>query len=49
MRGTADLLGQMGDRTCLEKLPFLYDEFKIAHIKELGSELGFFRNTPNFF
>jgi len=49
MLGTADLLGQMADRTYLEKLPFLYDEFKIAHIKGLGSELDFFRNTPQFF
>jgi len=49
MLGTADLLGQMADRTYLEKLPFLYDEFKIAGISELGSELDFFRNTPGFF
>jgi hypothetical protein len=49
MLGTADLLGQMADRTYLEKLPFLYDEFKIAHIKGIGSELDFYRNTPKFF
>ena len=49
MLGTADLLGQMADRTYLEKLPFLYDEFKIANIKGLRSELDFFRNTPGFF
>ena len=49
MLGTADLLGQMADRTYLEKLPLLYDEFKIANIKGLGSELDFFRNTPGFY
>jgi len=48
MLGTADLLGQMADRTYLEKLPFLYDEFHIAGIKGLGSELEFFRNTIHF-
>ena len=48
MLGTADLLGQMADRTYLEKLPFLYDEFKIANIDGFGSELDFFRNTPGF-
>jgi hypothetical protein len=46
--GTADLLGQLADRTYLEKLPFLYDEFHIASIKGLGSELDFFRNTIHF-
>ena len=49
MLGTADLLGQMADRTYLEKLPFLYDEFEVANIKGLGSELDFFRNTIGFF
>ncbi|MCF8146286.1 MAG: hypothetical protein K9N21_20455 [Deltaproteobacteria bacterium] len=49
MLGTADLLGQMADRTYLEKLPFLYDEFKIAGIAGLGSELDFYRNTPGFY
>jgi hypothetical protein len=48
MLGTADLLGQMADRTYLEKLPFLYDEFKIADVPGLGSELDFLRNTPKF-
>jgi hypothetical protein len=48
MLGTADLLGQMADRTYLEKLPFLYDEFKIAGVPGIGSDLDFFRNTPKF-
>lgn len=49
MLGTADLLGQMADRAYLEKLPFLYDEFKIAGVPGIGSRLDFFRNTPKFF
>lgn len=49
MLGTADLLGQMADPAYLEKLPFLYDEFKIAGVPGIGSELDFFRNTPKFF
>jgi hypothetical protein len=49
MLGTADLLGQMADRTYLEKLPFLYEEFKIAEIEGLGSEVDFFKSTPKFF
>jgi hypothetical protein len=49
MLGTADLLGQMADRTYLEKLPFLYEEFKIAEIEGLGSEADFFKSTPRFF
>lgn len=49
MLGTADFLGQMADRTYLEKLPFLYDEFIIAGVPEIGSELDFFRSTPGFF
>lgn len=49
MLGSADLLGQMADRTYLEKLPFLYDEFKIANITGIDSELSFFKNTPAFF
>jgi hypothetical protein len=49
MLGTADLLGQMADRTYLEKLPFLYDEFRIADVPGLGSELDFFMDTLKFF
>lgn len=49
MLGTADLLGQMADRTYLEKLPFLYDESKIAGMPGISTELAFFRNTPGFF
>ena len=48
MLGTADLLGQMSDRTYLEKLPFLYLEFKHAGIDGVGTELDFFDSTPGF-
>jgi hypothetical protein len=48
MLGTADLSGQMADRTYLEKLPFLYYEFKEANVEGLGSELDFLRSTPVF-
>ena len=47
--GTADLLGQMGDRMYLEKLPLLYSEFRTAHIDVFGTELNFLRDSPNFF
>lgn len=49
MLGTADLLGQMADRNYLEKLPFLYREFKQAGIEGLGTELDFLDNTPGFY
>jgi hypothetical protein len=49
MLGTADLLGQMADRNYLEKLPFLYREFKEAGIEGLGTELDFLDNTPGFY
>jgi hypothetical protein len=48
MLGTADLLGQMADRNYLEKLPFLYREFKVANIEGLGTELDFLDSTPGF-
>ncbi len=47
--GTADLLGQMADRMYLEKLPFLYLEFKIAHVDGLSTVLNFLRESPDFF
>lgn len=48
MLGTADLLGQMGDRTYLERLPFLYREFKEAEVPGFESELDLLRKTPAF-
>ena len=49
MLGTADLLGQMGDRNYLEKLPFLYREFSQGKIEGIGTELDFLDSTPGFY
>ena len=48
MLGTADLLGQMANRTYLERLPFLYREFKEGKVPGFESELDFLRKTPAF-
>ena len=48
MLGTADLLGQMADHTYLERLPFLYREFKEAQVPGFESELDLLRKTPAF-
>lgn len=48
MLGTADLLGQMADRTYLERLPFLYWEFEEGKVKGFESELDLLRKTPAF-
>jgi hypothetical protein len=48
MLGTADLLGQMADRTYLERLPFLYREFEEGKVTEFESELDLLRKTPAF-
>ena len=49
MLGTADLLGQMGDRTYLEKLGFLYEEFLEGNVPGYSDELDLFRNTIDFY
>ncbi len=49
MLGTADLLGQMADRTYLEKLPFLFLEFKEACILDYTDELDFLKKTFRFY
>ena len=49
MLGTADLLGQMADRTYLEKLPFLFLEFKEASVLGYDNELDFLRKTFPFY
>jgi len=49
MLGAADLLGQMADRKYLEKLPFLYREFRQAKIEGIGTELDFLDSTPGFY
>lgn len=49
MLGTADLLGQMADRTYLEKLGFLYEEFLEGNVPGYSDELDLFRNTIDFY
>ena len=49
MLGTADLLGQMADRIYLEKLLFLYYEFKEARMIEYDSELDLLKKTIDFY
>ena len=46
---TADLTGQMADRTYLEKLLFLYLEFKEAQFGNLQSVYEMLRQTGNFY
>jgi hypothetical protein len=47
--GTADLLGQMADRTYLEKLLFLFDEFRNGGVMGYKSELDLLRKTRDFY
>lgn len=47
--GTADLVGQMADRTYLEKLLFLYFEFKEAHLGGYHSMHDLLRRTQHFY
>ena len=47
--GTADLLGQMADRTYLEKLLFLFDEFRDGGVMGYKSELDLLRKTRDFY
>lgn len=49
MLGSADLIGQMGDRTYLEKLPFLYREFLDANIGAYKDEFDFFEKSLGFY
>jgi hypothetical protein len=49
MLGTADLLGQMADRIYLEKLLFLYHEFKEARMVEYDSEIDLLKKTFKFY
>jgi hypothetical protein len=44
----ADLLGQMADRVYLEKLLFLYHEYKEGHVGEYDGEVDLIRKTPAF-
>ncbi len=47
--GTADLLGQMSDRKYLEKLLFLYQEFREAGIAGFNTEFDIIRKTVDFY
>jgi hypothetical protein len=49
MVGAADLLGQMADRTYLEKLLFLYYEFREAGIMGYDTELDILKKTTDFY
>ncbi len=49
MLGTADLLGQMADRAYLEKLPYLYKEYKEGKVPGYNSELDLLEKTPEFY
>ena len=46
---TADLIAQMADRTYLEKLLFLYHEFREAEMGNFKNEVDFLHQTLNFF
>jgi hypothetical protein len=46
---TADLVGQMADRAYLEKLLFLYLEFKEAHFGDFQSTFDMLRKTRQFY
>ncbi|MDO8207934.1 MAG: HD domain-containing protein [Gallionella sp.] len=47
--GTADLVGQMADRNYLEKLLFLYLEFKEGHVGNYQDVHNLLRNTQAFY
>jgi hypothetical protein len=49
MVGTADFLGQIADRIYLEKLLFLYREFKEAGVNGYNSELDLLKKTIEFY
>jgi len=49
MLGTADLLAQMSDRKYLEKLLFLYYEFKEGMVDGYESEVDILRKTVGFY
>ncbi|MCG6908912.1 MAG: hypothetical protein LJE94_02170 [Deltaproteobacteria bacterium] len=48
MLATADLVGQTADRRYLEKLKFLYQEFREAGMRDYGSELELLRDSLVF-
>jgi hypothetical protein len=46
--GTADLIGQMANENYLEKLPFLYDEFKEGGVQGYNDAFDLMKKTPAF-
>jgi hypothetical protein len=46
--GTADLIGQMANENYLEKLPFLYDEFKEGGVPGYNNKFDLMKKTPAF-
>jgi hypothetical protein len=46
--GAADLIGQMADEYYLEKLPFLYQEFKEGGVPGYEDEYDLLKKTPGF-
>ena len=46
--GTADLIGQMANENYLEKLPFLYYEFKEGGVPGYKDEFDLLKKTPAF-
>ncbi|MBN1822935.1 MAG: hypothetical protein JW803_01305 [Endomicrobiales bacterium] len=49
MLGASDLLGQMASRTYLERLIYLYREFKEGHVKGYDSEFTLLKKTLGFY
>lgn len=49
MMATADLLGQLADRMYLEKLLFLYREFREASMMGAETEMDLLKSTADFF
>lgn len=49
MLGSADLLGQMASRTYLERLLYLYREFREGNVKGYPSEIALFQKTLKFY
>lgn len=46
--GTADLIGQMANKNYVEKLPFLYKEFKEGGVSGFKDEFDLLKKTPAF-
>jgi hypothetical protein len=46
--GTADLIGQMANENYVEKLPFLYDEFKEGGVPGYENKFDLLKKTPAF-